>query len=190
MFERYEKNSYIAFMKKILYLLTIIVLFQCGSSSFRLFRPKPMPVVDKIFQPYSAKLDSIYEANEIEVDYTKVSRITHIDSVPSHPELAGRVFEGLYDPVNKIVYINPRQIDAFFAGHYNNFLLLILAHEIAHSQGKPHSSDENSIMYVNSSNSLNLLDECTVEELVTAIYLEDYPVYVPKPTCPYCGRTH
>lgn len=150
-------------------------MFQCGSSSLNLFRKKPMPVVDKRFQPYFNKLDSIYKANDIKIDYRKISRITHIDSMPN---LNGRTFEGVYNFVTKTVYINPVQMDAFFKGHYEGMLLLILAHEIAHSQGKAHSSDSNSIMYVDSSYSLSLLDNCSIVELVTDVYLKDYALYV------------
>jgi len=162
-------------MKRLLYILTALVLFQCGSTSNLFFaHKKPSSTkIDARFLPYFKILDSIYKKNDIVIDYKKVSSITDIDSIPKP---LGYSVEGVYNKVTKIVYINTDQFDAFMQGHYVDMMVLILAHEIAHSQGKEHSSDINSIMYPSSTYTFYLLEQCTVEELVTEIYTKDYPI--------------
>lgn len=166
-------------VKKILYLITVIMMFQCGASSMHLFK-KPVAKINidigDRFKPYFNTLDSIYKKNGIKIDYSRISAIKHIDSLPQEPWRIGKTFEGLYNQITKKIYINTSQMDAFWAGKYEEKILLVLAHEIAHSQGKQHSSDYCSIMYPNSTYTLSLLNGSSVEELVTAVYLEDYPL--------------
>lgn len=175
-------------MKRLLYILTAVMMFYMGSSTFQIDVDKLSGKKDKVeveaqFQRYYDTLSAIYKRNKIKFDYNKVSKVMHIDSMPPMYFIKdGKVFkdttkyEGLYNKINKIIYINPSQMDAFWAGKYHEMVTIILAHEMAHSQGKLHSSDYCSLMYFDSTYSISLLRESTVEELVTAIYLTDYPL--------------
>lgn len=163
-------------LKKALYILTAIVMFACGTSSINLFEKNRRPEVQKELVPYFDKLDSIYRANNIKIDYRNISSIQTMDSLPRMPYMKGQTYEGLYNRITKKVYINTSQMDAFWAGKYHDKVLIILAHEIGHSQGKGHSTDYCSVMYPSSAYSLYLLRSTPVVKIVTDIYLINYPL--------------
>lgn len=178
-------------MKKLLYLLTALILFQCGTMT-KFFKAdsgiEDIEVAPQ-FQERLKELDSIYKKNNIKIDYSRISSIMPMDSL-KRDSSDTRVLEGLYNRETLQIHINPDQMNYFFSGKYEKIITVILAHEIAHSQGKEHSSDENSIMYPSSKFMPKLISECTIEELVTDIYLQDYPIYVEKLPCLFCGETH
>jgi hypothetical protein len=129
------------------------------------------PHVEARLLKYFNELDSIYVSKGIVIDYSKVSSIQSMDSLPYDPVLQGKSLEGLYNKHTNQVYINTYQLDAFFKGKYKEKILLIMAHEIGHSQGMGHSNDTTSIMYYSSKYVSALLDNNKIEDLVSEMYL-------------------
>tara|TARA_R110002073_G_scaffold144403_3_gene296505 strand:- start:38 stop:574 length:537 start_codon:yes stop_codon:yes gene_type:complete len=172
---RYEKIPYIVIMKKLLYILTAFAIF-----SFNLLKSTPKedimayrPPVDVNLEKHFNKLDSIYTARGIIIDYTQVSAIKDMTQLPPDPRHNGRQFEGLYNRITKVVYINTFQSEAFWNGTYEEKILVIIAHEVAHSQGIDHTLNPCSIMYPSSAYSLALINTTNIDKLVTDIYFDN-----------------
>lgn len=161
-------------IKRLLYTLAVVLMFTCGTAEMGL-RKRHLPKVEPQLQKYFNKLDSIYAANGIKIDYRKVSHIQVMDSMPLSKYVEGKTFEGLYNRITRKVYINTSQMDAFWVGKYEEMIILVMAHEIGHSQGIQHTSDSRSIMYPSSAYSLKMLFESSLDCLVTDIYLTTYP---------------
>lgn len=168
-------------MRKFVIFMAVSLLWSC--ISVNLIKPISKPSYDyshieinEKFLPYFQTLDSIYKRNLIAIDYKQIKAVKHIDSIPySKYRDTTKVYEGLYNKYTKKIYLNPEQFGPFLLGKYNEKMLLILAHETAHSQDLGHSSDTCSIMYPSSKYIMELLDMYTVEELVVAIY-NGYPL--------------
>lgn len=151
-----------------------MLMFTYGTMSINIFK-KRTPKVEPQLQKYFDKLDSIYSANDIDIDYSKISTIQVMDSLPTTPKISGPNYEGLYNRLDYSMYINMNQGPAFMLGKYEDVILVIMAHEVAHSQGYGHSNDPCSIMFYSSDYLLYLLLDTEVEYLVTDIYFSGTP---------------
>lgn len=164
-------------IKKLLYSAIALVMFTCGSIGsmhFDVFKKKT-PNVEPQLQKYFDRLDSIYEANNIKIDYKKINNIYVVDSLPESSSYNKSFIEGMYDKETKNIYINTNQIQASLFNKYDDIILVIMAHEVAHSQGIGHTLDQYSLMYPSSSFTLYLLFHYRVDDLMVQIYLDDIP---------------
>jgi len=78
------------------------------------------------------------EKNNINIDWGNISSINVV------PLKYGT--QGIYSRDTKIILIQPYQIATLSTKAYNNLLLVILAHEIGHSQGFNHTSEYGVLM--------------------------------------------
>lgn len=85
---------------------------------------------DMYSQVYLDRFVELMDKNHIEIDW---KRIESVNFLPLKPGL-----HGVYFKKSKVIMVNPEQAKAFKEGVYDDFILLILAHEIGHSQGWAH----------------------------------------------------
>tara|TARA_R110000764_G_scaffold81371_6_gene161135 strand:+ start:7996 stop:8472 length:477 start_codon:yes stop_codon:yes gene_type:complete len=156
-------------IRKLAYLIFALTLATCSHSSYDHYS-NFQPTVEDVLKPYYSKLDSIYKEEGIVIDYTKISTIQIIDSLPYHPYHIGKRYEGLYNNKTRAIYIETFQLEAFHFNVYEEKIMLVLAHEIGHSQGIGHSEDPCSIMFWNSKYVMELLQQNSITDLVTQIY--------------------
>lgn len=144
-------------------ILCALVISDCSPKTVQQFIPDNTEV-DEYILPYYLRFVELMEDNNIEVDYSKID---DIQVIPLE-----KMTNGLYYPATKDIIINYYfQIpDGYTREFKEDFILYILAHEIAHSQGLEHSKDAASLMYFSDKYSLGLLTTIGVEELILNTY--------------------
>lgn len=148
-------------------------------------------LVNESFKREFDTLISIYERNNIKIKYRKISTISDMKQLPKEyePYVGGLDAVGLYYPYTREIYVKSSgtltHLESILSGKYFDFVTLILAHEIAHSQGYDHHNDTVSILYPDIKYILDLLDKHTLEELVVNTYTEKYSPYIPKTYSPF-----
>ena len=141
-------------MKKILILLLLLLPFHCSSQAIDQWVPKKIAVtyaaggkwnknsvkVDRLAAGYWKALCHLYEVRGIKIDYTKIKSVKLVNK-----KEVGWV--GLYDPYTRTIFLNAYVYESIVGVNHTTMMILILAHEMGHSQGKNHSWDKTSIMY-------------------------------------------
>lgn len=118
--------------------------------------------IDKELVSYVRQLELFYRQNDIDIDWDKIK---YIKVYNNEQGLLGRWIEGA-----KTIQINLINSKAREEGRYEAMILLIVAHEIAHSQGVNHTRDPSSIMYVHNGFIFDLLKTKTLGSLVLTPY--------------------
>lgn len=119
--------------------------------------------MDKRIEVYVKQLDYLYRKNNIDINWYKIKRVEMV---------CDRYFLGQYDYNTKVIYINTCNEAATEDGIYSKMMILIMAHEIGHSQGKEHVNDSTSIMYVNNGYIRKLLETERLSDLLLTPYKE------------------
>lgn len=137
-------------MKKILLVLAMLQLTACTVSPQSGGRPEDV-VVDTVMQPYFDDFVKLIQKEKVNIDWTK------IHSIEAVPLRAG--INGLYSAKTKNIIINwdyrlPRAISGDLNTEQQLWIVkeaafLILAHEIAHSQGYKHVDEGVNLMSKN-----------------------------------------
>lgn len=149
-------------MKKLCAILMIALITGCASIK------KNRVHVDDSLRAHFNTLDSIYSSQGVRIDYSQIDSVLPITRAPI-PDAS--ILEGLYIKETKNLYVNTNQLMASLHGVYNEYVTVILAHEMAHSQGKYHSVDPNSIMYPNSRFLPTLIKLRPLSDLVISPYV-------------------
>lgn len=119
--------------------------------------------VDKSLESYLIQLEHFYKINEVKINWKRVVKIT------VH---GGGKTLGDYSPKKKKIRMYPRNVARFFkgTGYIKKVMLLVMAHEVAHSQGIDHTKNPRSIMYKNSSFVWDLLNRKSLSSLLLTPY--------------------
>jgi hypothetical protein len=117
-------------IKRVLLLGFILLLGSCASN------PKDVWVDDSL-KPNFDYLVTLFDKNDIKINYRKIKYIRRF------PLSSAR---GFYFKKYKTIYINTHFYRWDWISIYDEIKIVILAHEIAHSQKIWHNSDTTSIM--------------------------------------------
>lgn len=162
-------------MKKIIFCLLIALT---AFTTYNLSQPSVGATLwqdvkmDDDIRPYFIEFVILMEANDIELDWEKVSAINFIP--------LSKTIQGVYIPSTSVILIQYSQIRILAPEEYNNLILCILAHEIAHSQDYDHVSDSNDLMAFSDIGIIAIIgNKKSVEELILHTYLnlDTYPTY-------------
>ena len=156
-------------IKKLIVLLALAAFSGCAlleNTIDTIYRPKVVPELQEQFN----RLDSIYKSRGINIDYRKVKSIETVQAIPVGAYPNPLRLEGLYIIKPKAVYVNLRQPFDKGSQIYKDKILMVIAHEIAHSQGHHHSNNPFSIMYPSSQYTRALLENFKVSDMVSAMY--------------------
>ena len=128
--------------------------------------------VDKRAYTYWRALTHLYKKKGIKIDYTKIKSVKVVNN--------SRVgWVGLYDPQSRTITLNLYKYESIREIKHDTIMILILAHEMAHSQGIPHSFDKTSIMYPAAVYIKEMLDDgVRVTDLVMTPYSIKYHMFL------------
>lgn len=127
----------------------IIALITLTALSFFSGRKKPHKIhIDTSLQEQFFRLDSLLSSAGVVIDYTK------IDKIITAPLASGK--QGVYFPDSRVLIINSNlrlppvmlfgpRVDILQM--VEDYALVVMAHEVMHSQGVLHVPDPNSIMF-------------------------------------------
>lgn len=145
-------------MKKLLILVCLLMAFgvnaQWTSKSVK---------VDKELRNTFRALAHLYKQKDIDIDYKQILKVVYVNKDTG--------WVGLYDPKKRIVYVNGFPYASMSKMKRSTKLALIMAHEMAHSQGIDHSLNYKSIMYPSSQFIIFLIQ---VQTRVTDLALTPY----------------
>lgn len=113
-----------------LILCSLIFLLSCKSTADKV-------KVDKYIQPHFDYIVMVLDKNKININYRKIKYV----------KLFGLKYaRGFYYTDPKVIFIDPefRSLDRILL--HKKLLILMLAHEMAHSQDIDHNSDSTSVM--------------------------------------------
>lgn len=149
-------------MKKYLKYLVILTIAMLSFNSYSQKKPAYSHIkMEKRIETYVRQLDYLYRKNNIKINWYKIKKITIVCDM---------YFLGQYDYQQKVIYINTCNDSAAKDGIYSQMMILIMAHEIAHSQDKVHVSDTTSIMYFNNGYIRDLLKTERLSDLLMTPY--------------------
>jgi len=114
-------------------------------------------------QPFMVELTDILEKNNVEVDWSKIQTVTLL------PLKDG--IQGFWSRDNSTVsinfYVQLPPFESLTAQEQDDFILLILAHEVGHSQGLVHTAaDVEGLMNPTSKYDLTAIRENRVEQYI------------------------
>lgn len=123
----------------------------------------PLYISSELYRQ-TIRLDSILAADGIKIDYSGVERVI---MAPLYPGL-----QGLYLPENKVIIINSHLKLPPFApiGCREDYLLVVIAHEMLHAQNVGHVDDTGSLMYDNDAYILSYITTIGPEEFILRTY--------------------
>jgi len=120
--------------------------------------------IEDDFKPYALRLYNIMHKNDIKIDWTKISSINVV------PLAKG--LQGLYSTDTHIILIQPYQFATLNRMEYDNLLLLILAHEVGHSQGFPHVEGKGKLMSRTDAGVYDIIkDNSLLEEFIISAFI-------------------
>lgn len=160
-----------------LYLLTAITVYVMLNTSIS----TRTVYVSPNLQPQLNRLDSILGAEGIEIDYSGIEKII---SIPLEQPR-----QGIYYGESRVVAINSYMRLPIILGPQmniadivNDYVLVVLAHEIMHAQGVDHINDHRSIMYFSDKYTMSHIMTIGPEEYILQTYRQVDSLKLKYPT--------
>jgi len=133
----------------------ISILCSCASNPYRV-------QVDDKLKPSFDYLVNLFEKNNVNINYRKIKYIRLFDLNKAH---------GRYIKKYKVIYIDNYSLRWDWIWIYEDVQIIILAHEMAHSQKIDHNNDSTSIMSKNADRYItDIIERDGVEKSVLDIF--------------------